>query len=184
MRRRYGESRMESPPWRASRRRCWCRIHPITRACAGWLPRPSLPGECRHAPSDQGTGGRAARPVADKGEMDVMRDLAHRLPVIVICDNAGHSRRASGAVPGGQQRQRPHPRALPMTRGGTRPGQPQHPDAGVYFNQLCELRRREPRDDLTTELVKAEEAGDKLSAEELQANIGLLFGAGTRPPPT
>src|SRR5262249_58416623 len=40
------------------------------------------------------------------------------------------------------------------------------------------LRRREPRDDLTTELVRAEEAGDKLSPEELQANIGLLFGAG------
>jgi hypothetical protein len=50
--------------------------------------------------------------------------------------------------------------------------------AGLYFNQLCELRRREPRDDLTTELVRAEEAGDKLTAEELQANIGLLFGAG------
>jgi cytochrome P450 len=50
--------------------------------------------------------------------------------------------------------------------------------ASVYFKQLCELRRREPRDDLTTELVRAEEAGDKLSPEELDANIGLLFGAG------
>ena len=26
--------------------------------------------------------------------------------------------------------------------------------------------------------MRAEEAGDKLTAEELQANIGLLFGAG------
>jgi cytochrome P450 len=50
--------------------------------------------------------------------------------------------------------------------------------AGVYFNQLCELRRREPKDDLTTELVRAEEAGDRLTAAELEANIGLLFGAG------
>lgn len=50
--------------------------------------------------------------------------------------------------------------------------------AGLYFKQLCELRRQEPRDDLTTELVRAEEAGDKLTAEELEANIGLLFGAG------
>ncbi|HYC66046.1 MAG TPA: cytochrome P450, partial [Reyranellaceae bacterium] len=50
--------------------------------------------------------------------------------------------------------------------------------AGAYFDQLCELRRKEPRDDLTTELVRAEEAGDKLTSEELQANIGLLFGAG------
>ena len=50
--------------------------------------------------------------------------------------------------------------------------------AGLYFKQLCELRRQEPRDDLTTELVRAEEAGDKLTAEELEANISLLFGAG------
>ena len=48
----------------------------------------------------------------------------------------------------------------------------------AYFDQLCELRRREPQDDLTTELVRAEEAGDRLTTEELRANIGLLFGAG------
>src|SRR4029077_9232672 len=47
-----------------------------------------------------------------------------------------------------------------------------------YFDQLCELRRKHPQDDLTTELVRAEEAGDRLSGEELRANIGLLFGAG------
>src|SRR6185436_5300366 len=41
-----------------------------------------------------------------------------------------------------------------------------------------DLRRREPQDDLTTELVRAEEAGDRLSSEELRSNIGLLFGAG------
>ena len=50
--------------------------------------------------------------------------------------------------------------------------------SGLYFKQLCDLRRRDPQDDLTTELVRAEEAGDKLSAEELEANMGLLFGAG------
>jgi cytochrome P450 len=47
-----------------------------------------------------------------------------------------------------------------------------------YFDQLCALRRKDPQDDLTTELVRAEEAGDRLSTEELHANIGLLFGAG------
>ena len=50
--------------------------------------------------------------------------------------------------------------------------------ANAYFDQLCDLRRREPQDDLTTELVRAEEAGDRLTTEELHANIGLLFGAG------
>lgn len=47
-----------------------------------------------------------------------------------------------------------------------------------YFRGLFELRRREPGDDLTTQLVQAEEEGSKLSEEELTANIILLFGAG------
>src|SRR5450432_1304615 len=46
------------------------------------------------------------------------------------------------------------------------------------FLQLFELRRREPGDDLTTQLVQAEEDGNKLTNEELTANIILLFGAG------
>jgi cytochrome P450 len=48
----------------------------------------------------------------------------------------------------------------------------------MYFEQLFELRRREPGDDLTTQLVQAEEDGSKLTNEELTANIILLFGAG------
>ncbi|MFX8389384.1 cytochrome P450, partial [Acinetobacter baumannii] len=50
--------------------------------------------------------------------------------------------------------------------------------AAMYFHQLFELRRRQPGDDLTTQLVQAEEDGQKLTNEELTANIILLFGAG------
>ena len=50
--------------------------------------------------------------------------------------------------------------------------------AQMYFQQLFELRRRKPGDDLTTQLVQAEEDGNKLTNEELTANIILLFGAG------
>jgi cytochrome P450 len=50
--------------------------------------------------------------------------------------------------------------------------------AQMYFQQLFELRRRNPGDDLTTQLVQAEEDGSKLTNEELTANIILLFGAG------
>ena len=50
--------------------------------------------------------------------------------------------------------------------------------ATAYFQQLFELRRREPGDDLTTRLVQAEEQGGKLTNEELTANIILLFRAG------
>jgi cytochrome P450 len=47
-----------------------------------------------------------------------------------------------------------------------------------YFRQLIALRRRQPRDDLTTQLVQAEEHGHRLSDEEIIGNIILLFGAG------
>jgi cytochrome P450 len=50
--------------------------------------------------------------------------------------------------------------------------------AAAYFQQLFELRRREPGDDLTTRLVQAEEQGGKLTNDELTANIILLFRAG------
>jgi hypothetical protein len=48
----------------------------------------------------------------------------------------------------------------------------------AYFHSLFELRRRQPGDDLTTQLVHAEEEGHKLTNEELTANVILLFGAG------
>ena len=57
----------------------------------------------------------------------------------------------------------------PMTREELDQRQHQHTAMGnAYFDQLCDLRRREPQDDLTTELVRAEEAGDRLTAEELR----------------
>jgi cytochrome P450 len=116
--------------------------------------------------------------VIEAGGMDVMRDLAHRLPVIVICDMLGipEDHRAPFLAGGNVNGRILEP--VPMSREELDQANRNTQMAGVYFNQLCELRRREPMDDLTTELVRAEEAGDKLSAEELQANIGLLFGAG------
>ena len=116
--------------------------------------------------------------VIDKGGMDVMRDLANRLPVIVICDMLGIPEEQRAPFLAGSNVNGRILEPVPMTREELDQANLNTQMAGVYFNQLCELRRREPQDDLTTELVRAEEAGDKLTAEELQANIGLLFGAG------
>ncbi|MFO1080628.1 MAG: cytochrome P450 [Reyranellaceae bacterium] len=116
--------------------------------------------------------------VIDKGEMDVMRDLAHRLPVIVICDMLGipEEHRAPFLVGSNVNGRILEP--VPMSREEMDEANRAAEMGAVYFRQLCDMRRRDPRDDLTTELVRAEEAGDRLSPEELQANIGLLFGAG------
>jgi cytochrome P450 len=116
--------------------------------------------------------------VAGKGEMDVMRDLAHRLPVIVICDMLGIPEAHRAPFLAGSNVNGRILEPVPMTRAELDQANLNTQMAGVYFRQLCDLRRRDPQDDLTTELVRAEEAGDKLSAEELEANMGLLFGAG------
>src|SRR3981081_3458854 len=116
--------------------------------------------------------------VIDTGGMDVMRDLAHRLPVIVICDMLGHPEEHRPPFLAGSNVNGRILEPVPMSREELDQANLNTQMAGVYFNQLCELRRREPEDDLTTELVRAEEAGAKRTAQELQANIGLLFGAG------
>ena len=48
----------------------------------------------------------------------------------------------------------------------------------AYFTAVIEQRRREPRDDLVSRLVEAEDAGDKLTAEETRVMLRLLLTAG------
>lgn len=55
------------------------------------------------------------------------------------------------------------------------------PDQRLLISRIRKLvaeRRREPRDDLISALVQAEEAGDRLSEPELVATIALLLVAG------
>lgn len=47
-----------------------------------------------------------------------------------------------------------------------------------YLADLAAQRRREPREDLMTALVRAESAGDRLTEEELLTTAALLFAAG------
>lgn len=47
-----------------------------------------------------------------------------------------------------------------------------------YLRALIEQRRADPRDDMITDLVRAEEAGDMLSQDELLAMIVILLIAG------
>ena len=47
-----------------------------------------------------------------------------------------------------------------------------------YFTELVAARRRAPADDLTTALVQAHDGGDRLSGDELLANLIVLLVAG------
>ena len=48
----------------------------------------------------------------------------------------------------------------------------------AYFTGIIEQRRREPRDDLVSRLVEAEEQGDRLTADETRVMLRLLLVAG------
>jgi cytochrome P450 len=116
--------------------------------------------------------------VAAKGEMDAIRDLAFPLPVLVICELLGIPQedraRFVTATASGAALLNP----VPPTREELDRANEGTMATGAYFEGLFELRRKEPRDDLLTLLVQAEEAGDRLSTAELRANVTLLFAAG------
>jgi cytochrome P450 len=116
--------------------------------------------------------------VAPQGRMDLIADFAYRLPVTVICEMLGipreeHEMFHSGARASGQLLD-----PVPLTRAEIDTANAGHEASEEYFRGLFERRRREPGDDLTTQLVRAEAEGSRLSNEELTANIILLFGAG------
>ena len=116
--------------------------------------------------------------IVDQGHMDLIEDFAFRLPVTIICDMLGipedHREVFYKSSRDGGRLLDP----VPLSPAEIAEGNAANLMAQAYFQQLFELRRRSPGDDLTTQLVQAEEDGSKLSNEELTANIILLFGAG------
>jgi cytochrome P450 len=116
--------------------------------------------------------------IIDQGRMDLIEDFAFRLPVTIICDMLGipedHREVFFTSSRNGGRLLDP----VPLSRAEIDEANAANLEARAYFQQLFDLRRREPGDDLTTQLVQAEENGSKLSNEELTGNIILLFGAG------
>ncbi len=115
--------------------------------------------------------------VEPRGRMDLIADFAYPLPVTVICDMLGipaEDRDLFGRSDAAGRLLDP----APLTRDEINMHNAFNEASAEYFRRLFELRRCQPGDDLTTQLVQAEEAGSKLTNEELTANIMLLFGAG------
>ena len=113
----------------------------------------------------------------ERGELDVMHEIAEPLPVMVICDLMG--------VPVEDQDQ-----FKPWSEAIARMLDPDVDEAALqraipavmgfvgYFAGLIEERRNAPREDLLSALIQAESEGEKLSQPELFAMIILLFIAG------
>lgn len=111
--------------------------------------------------------------VARQGEMDLIRDYALPLPMTLITEILGvpTSDRAkfhkwSQAIVSLDQFNATL-RVLPAIWLFVR-----------YLRRFFKLRRADPQDDLVSALIQAEEAGDKLSEDELLAMVFLLLIAG------
>lgn len=115
--------------------------------------------------------------VEDKGEMDVIPSLAYPLPVRVICEMLGvpledqaRIREWSGLIAPILD-----PISTPEAQAGIE-------EAGThlqpYWDDLIEARRADLRDDLLSELIRAEDEGHRLNHEELRSTCNLVLIAG------
>lgn len=111
-----------------------------------------------------------------RGEMDVIADFALPLPMTIITEilgvptaDRGKFHKWSSDIVSADQLN-PSWRMLPTVVSIFR--------FVGYLRRFFKVRRADPRDDLVSALIQAEEAGDKLSEDELTAMVFLLLVAG------
>jgi cytochrome P450 len=113
-----------------------------------------------------------------RGEFDIIHELAYPLPVIVIAEMLG--------VPAeDRHRFKEWSDTVVATLGGpfTPPevmqaGRQAIDELAEYFGHIIAARRSEPKDDLISGLIAAEEGGQVLSEDEIFATCILLLIAG------
>ncbi|MCC6315738.1 MAG: cytochrome P450, partial [Thermomicrobiales bacterium] len=122
----------------------------------------------------------AERAAAERGEsapdrtMDLVQAFAYPLPVTVISDMLGIPAEDRSRVRGWTEN------LLRIDRGdgATEDAQRRLREFINYLKELFERRRHEPTDDLITQLVRAEEDGDKLDEDELMSMVFIVYIAG------
>lgn len=108
--------------------------------------------------------------------IDVVKDLAVPLPIIVIAEMLG--------VPPSEREQfKAWSTDIAAVLGGPSADAAARAQAssealGDYFSGIIEERRRQPKDDLISGLIAARDQGDLLSQDELTATLVLLLVAG------
>jgi cytochrome P450 len=118
--------------------------------------------------------------VAPQGAMDVVDDFAYPLPVGVFCEMLGFPEDDSPRI---REWVQAVARGLdPVLSAGERLRVERLTDElYAYLDDQIDLKRAEPTDDVLTELVHAEEDGDRLSRAELVAQLVTLYVAGHEP---
>jgi cytochrome P450 len=113
-----------------------------------------------------------------EGEVDAIPAIALKLPITVIGEMLGVPREDHAAL-------LPHVKVVIRSLLTLEANLAEFAEIyaasnviGDYFRDLAAEKRVAPTDDLLTELVHAEDAGDRLSESELIATVILLFVAG------
>ena len=121
--------------------------------------------------------GELVSAVREAGRMDLIADLAYPLPAMVIAEMLGVPAEDRGHFRAWSRDLAPtiDPMILPDQLDRAAAAIDQFAD---YFTHLIAARRAEPRGDLLSAMIAAEEQGDKLSQDELVANAMLLLNAG------
>lgn len=111
--------------------------------------------------------------VARRGEMDLINDYALPLPMTIITEILG--------VPTSDRHKFHKWSKAVVSLSSPNVTMRVIPSVWMfirYLRRFFKVRRRNPQDDLATALIEAEEAGDKLSEDELLAMVFLLLIAG------
>ncbi len=107
--------------------------------------------------------------VQDRGRMDLVNDYAYPLPINVISDMLGIPEHEREDIKGWSQAITGASMARP-----DRSRQAQLGEFAGYVRGLAAAKRRNPGDDLVSQLVQAEGTSDRLSEQELLSMIQLL----------
>ena len=114
------------------------------------------------------------------GQIEVVSQLAYPLPVRIISELLGvppgdHARFAGWSASLAHSLQ---PQFIAADPAPARAAQQARLEFADYFRELIAARRRRPADDLLSELIRAEDEGQRLSEQELIATCVLLLVAG------
>lgn len=115
--------------------------------------------------------------VLANGELEIMRDLASPLPVIVISELLGFPQEDRDRI------KRWSDDLAPLIDGTERDAKlfqiaNTASEFGDYVRSVLERRRSDPRDDLLSQLISAHVDQDRLTESELVATVILVLGAG------
>jgi len=114
--------------------------------------------------------------VLERGSMDVISDLALPVPSTVICEMMGVPAADRGKFTEWTSAATHLLAALLVPTDVVERGMAAAAELQAYFTDLIAERRLHPREEILSDLIRAEEEGDRLSAEELLSqSIGLLI---------